>query len=162
MKDKLQGKKAEVIAYYQDNHSLPETAAYFGVGTSTVHRVLVKCGVVRRSRSEALKLHCDEQWRQQHGEKLRGKPSGASGKQWTFDRPIHRPNLRGEKNPAWRGGIVGLSKAIRDIPEYRLWRDAVFTRDNYTCLHCGARSGVDTKVILNVEMPSRLLCNHEL
>lgn len=33
------------------------------------------------------------------------------------------------------------SKRIRKSIEYRLWREAVFSRDNYTCQICGKRGG---------------------
>lgn len=45
----------------------------------------------------------------------------------------------GEKNPMWKGGITPINKAIRTSTEYKLWRKAVFERDNYTCVWCFAR-----------------------
>lgn len=64
-----------------------------------------------------------------------------------------RPNLlmRGEKNHAWKGGITPVNKVIRHSLEYKLWRESVFTRDNYTCIWCGARSGKGEKVILHAD-----------
>lgn len=44
---------------------------------------------------------------------------------------------RGENSPHWRGGITPINEAIRKSLEYRLWRDSVFKRDNYTCIWCG-------------------------
>ena len=35
--------------------------------------------------------------------------------------------------------------------EYRLWRESVFKRDNWTCVWCGARSSKGYEVILNVD-----------
>lgn len=46
---------------------------------------------------------------------------------------------RGEKCHLWRGGITIINKAIRSSFEYRLWRESVFKRDNYTCKFCGQR-----------------------
>lgn len=46
--------------------------------------------------------------------------------------------LRGDRSPNWRGGIS------REKPtglEYRAWRMAVFTRDEFTCQDCGDDSG---------------------
>lgn len=48
----------------------------------------------------------------------------------------------GADNPAWKGGITPLNKQIRTSREYKLWRTAVFERDNWTCVWCGERGGV--------------------
>jgi hypothetical protein len=40
---------------------------------------------------------------------------------------------RGERNPNWKGGRTDESKILRMRIEYRLWREAVFARDNWTC-----------------------------
>ena len=39
----------------------------------------------------------------------------------------------GEKNPAWKGGITPINALIRSSLVFDLWREAVFTRDNWTC-----------------------------
>jgi hypothetical protein len=45
-----------------------------------------------------------------------------------------KPKLwcRGEKNSQWKGGITPENKRIRNSIEYRLWRESVFARDNWT------------------------------
>lgn len=48
---------------------------------------------------------------------------------------------RGEKSYRWKGGISPIYRKIRMSFEYRLWRDAIFKRDNYTCIWCGQRGG---------------------
>ena len=48
----------------------------------------------------------------------------------------------GGLHPNWRGGLTPLNKAIRGSIDFKLWRRAVFERDNYTCQHCGIRGGV--------------------
>lgn len=40
---------------------------------------------------------------------------------------------------------------IRHSIEYRLWRESVFKRDNWTCQWCGVRSGNGKKVILHAD-----------
>ena len=47
----------------------------------------------------------------------------------------------GAENPMWKGGITPINKAIRTSREYKLWRTAVFERDNYTCIWCLERGG---------------------
>lgn len=46
---------------------------------------------------------------------------------------------QGSKGSNWRGGIYPINKAIRHSVEYKIWRTAVFERDNYTCIWCGKR-----------------------
>lgn len=50
-------------------------------------------------------------------------------------------NRKGEKAPNWRGGTTPINQAIRMSEEYKLWREAVFERDDWTCIWCGQRGG---------------------
>ena len=56
-------------------------------------------------------------------------------------RPEVRLKLSGENCHLWKGGISSLNVQIRGSLEYRLWREAVFKRDDYTCLECKQRGG---------------------
>ena len=48
---------------------------------------------------------------------------------------------RGEKHPNWKGGISkGRFTHMKQI-EYKLWRDAIYARDNWACQECGRRGG---------------------
>ena len=49
--------------------------------------------------------------------------------------------LKGSKSHLWKGGISPENKRIRGSIEYRLWREAVFARDNWTCQKCNKRDG---------------------
>jgi endogenous inhibitor of DNA gyrase (YacG/DUF329 family) len=42
----------------------------------------------------------------------------------------------------WKGGITPINQTIRHSLEYKLWRTAVFERDNYTCRFCGQKGGI--------------------
>lgn len=44
----------------------------------------------------------------------------------------------GANNPRWRGGITPENARIRASNDYKVWRLAVFTRDNFTCQDCGS------------------------
>ena len=48
---------------------------------------------------------------------------------------------RREKSYFWKGGVTSLEDTIRNCFRYRLWRDDVFTRDNFTCQICGKKEG---------------------
>ena len=57
----------------------------------------------------------------------------------------HREKMRqansGEKNNNWKNGITPENLQIRQSIEYRLWREAVFARDNWTCQKYGIKGG---------------------
>jgi len=53
--------------------------------------------------------------------------------------PKFIPLIKGEKHYAWKGGVTPIYKVIRKSAEYKLWRNAVFARDNYTCIWCGTK-----------------------
>lgn len=44
---------------------------------------------------------------------------------------------RGEKCTFWQGGKTEKHRMVRNSLEYKLWREAVFKRDNFTCVWCG-------------------------
>lgn len=54
-----------------------------------------------------------------------------------------KPHLkvRGENHHRWKGGITPKMEILRHSLEYKLWRTAVFERDNYTCRWCGDDEG---------------------
>lgn len=52
-----------------------------------------------------------------------------------------RPSISGENCHLWRGGISSETNLARHSLEYKLWREAVYKRDNYTCIECGQTRG---------------------
>ena len=48
---------------------------------------------------------------------------------------------RGINNSSWKGGITSEYEKLRKSLEAKIWREAVFTRDNYTCIWCGDNKG---------------------
>ena len=47
----------------------------------------------------------------------------------------------GEKSHFWKGGITPINYVLRNSLENKLWRKAVFERDNYTCIWCSQVGG---------------------
>lgn len=48
---------------------------------------------------------------------------------------------KGEKCYFWKGGVTKENDKERKGLKFRLWREAVFKRDNWTCQDCGQRGG---------------------
>ena len=115
--------KTEIVNYYLAGNSCAEIGKLFEVSHSTVLKVLEDAGVERRKRGQP-----------------KGIPSGAKGKTWQVSHPVRKPNLKGDKNPNWKGGSTALIHAIKNLPEYSFWRMEVFKRDNWTCQKCGAKN----------------------
>lgn len=68
----------------------------------------------------------------------RGKIMSNKGRPLSLE---HRAKLSGENANAWRGGVSPANEIARKRVEYRLWRIAVFMRDDYTCQTCLDRGG---------------------
>lgn len=65
----------------------------------------------------------------------------------------HRKKIgrKGCLNKNWRGGITKDNARIRNSFEYKLWREAVFKRDKYTCVLCKIKNGKGKTIILNAD-----------
>ena len=48
---------------------------------------------------------------------------------------------KGERGYNWKGGIEKENKKIHHSVEFRLWREAVFARDNWTCQKTKVKGG---------------------
>lgn len=49
---------------------------------------------------------------------------------------------RKEKHHNWKGGVSTVNEQIRSSFEYRIWREAVFKRDDWKCIWCGMKGNV--------------------
>ena len=58
---------------------------------------------------------------------------------------------KAEKHYNWKGGVTSINRLLRGRIEYKLWRKAVFERDNYICIWCGGKSGKDNFVYLQAD-----------
>jgi hypothetical protein len=48
---------------------------------------------------------------------------------------------RGKNHHWWKGGLTPLNNQIRNSLEYKIWRSAVYERDNWTCVWCFQKGG---------------------
>jgi hypothetical protein len=48
---------------------------------------------------------------------------------------------KGANSSLWKGGVSPQNKVLRRGIEFRQWREAVFSRDNWTCQKTGIRGG---------------------
>lgn len=57
----------------------------------------------------------------------------------------------GEKASGWKGGTTLENRKLKGSKQYRLWREAVLKRDNYTCVWCGKNKINDPNTIINTD-----------
>ena len=63
------------------------------------------------------------------------------GKKFTPHSDASKAKRSGKNHWNWKGGIQKDTDVIRHSIEMRLWREAVFARDNYTCQKSGEKGG---------------------
>lgn len=90
-----------------------------------------------------------EEWKQKMSERNKGKKFGPPHS--ILSRKKMSEKRKGKNHYNWKGGITPLNKQIRKSFEYRLWREAVFKRDNHTCIWCGAKCGNGKNIILHAD-----------
>ena len=73
--------------------------------------------------------------------KIRKAMKGKGHPQSEATRKMLSEVRKGEKSSNWQGGITLENEKVRKNVEYRLWREAVFARDNWTCQKYGTKGG---------------------
>lgn len=70
-----------------------------------------------------------------------------TGKTYSLESRIKRGlNMKGENNKNWKGGVTSPNETARKSISYKVWRKAVFERDNYTCVFCGEKESISGKL----------------
>lgn len=105
--------------YIQNKKSMRQIAIEFHCGETTIHSLLIKMGIIRRTRKEALK----------------GRPFSLE----------HRINISqakigkrtGELNQNWKGGVSFSNDTIRRLRKYATFRRTILRMRGENCELCG-------------------------
>jgi 5-methylcytosine-specific restriction endonuclease McrA len=127
--------KEQAVSLYKSGLSSPKVAAIMGCSVSGVSSLLRKEGLSRpRTQTHLLGAKMPSS----HVEKTRKRMTGNKHSLRTRLRmsEAHRKRLKDyiRKEPQ--------NKLIRKSIEYKLWREAVYKRDNYTCQICYKRGSI--------------------
>ena len=131
--------------YIQKRKSIDKIAKEIGCVVMTVWRNLKKYNIKTRTLSEA---HADFS-----GENNPSFKGGVCSKKKYYcidcGKEISKSSglygqgrcqscsAKGKRHWNWQGGKTSLYFLIRNLPEYREWRQTVFERDWFTCTDCG-------------------------
>jgi len=106
----------------------------FSVNRKNQRFCSVDCALIGNSWNVGKKL--PESTKKKMGDARRGKKRTIETRL-----KMSKNHKRGSENHFWRGGVSKVNESIRKSLEYKLWRESVFERDNYTCIWCGTRGG---------------------
>ena len=95
---------------------------------------------VKKQISETAKITGLGKWMQvrKFSDKIKKKMSETAKRIGSGERLLHKT---GNEHPSWKGGVTPKYHRIRTSIEFKLWREAVFTRDNWTCQKYGIKGG---------------------
>jgi hypothetical protein len=95
----------------------------------------------KRNMSKARKgIKFSEEHKRKLSETRRGEKNHNWGKPHSEEWKRNMSELHmGERSSNWKGGITPINRKIRNSIEMKLWREAVFKRDNWTCVLCNVR-----------------------
>ena len=139
--------KGRIMPPRSEEHRKRISNALMGRKLSKEHIIKLKLYKASKETKRKISLAMTKEnhplWGKKHSEEAKKKMSIAKkGKNHFY--------AMGEKSHLWKGGITPINIKIRTSLEYKLWRDAVFARDGYTCQKTGIK-GMDLEAhhILN-------------
>ena len=77
-----------------------------------------------------------EAWKERQSKVMKEKELPQAFKKGKSPSNKGKQHLRGEKHWNWQGGIDEEHKRIKQSAEYKEWRNAVYKKDNWTCVEC--------------------------
>lgn len=124
--------------YLRDKKSVLYISKIYGISIAQVSRYLKNYKIESRPFSTTgIKTRLGKKLSNESKEKIRQKAIGRRI-------PVEvrkKMGSKGSKNARYIDGRTPLNKLIRHSLEYKLWREAVFERDNYKCRFCEKRGG---------------------
>lgn len=104
--------------------------------------VRLKIGIKRKGNSGRSGIPHTEETKKKMSNSHLGKKKPWAGRFISKDgRKRISETHKGVRNKNWKGGITPKNQAIRNSVEYKLWREAVFKRDSWTCVWCRQHGG---------------------
>ena len=101
-----------------------------------------KFSEANKKRGWVLKPGANRKWNEASRRRWSEKQKGQPGHKHTDEeRARMSERQRGERAPNWKGGVTPHHKLARSSAEYKVWRAAVYERDNHTCAKCQVRGG---------------------
>lgn len=104
--------------YFIEKKSTREVGKIFGTTKTTIVRYMKQYGLKQRTQKEYF---------EQIGVSLERRENMSKQRMGKFIGP---------NSPAWKGGKTNITLLIRGMPEYKLWRQSCFKRDNFICTFC--------------------------
>lgn len=138
----------EIVELYNSGFSSKQLGIKFSISRTNIVKRLNKLGIKTRSGKESQRTVSTKgikhgpmsvEHRKRISESLTNNPLVRGRQAW--NKGIKTQHNSGEKHWNWKGGTTPLHEQIRKSLEYKLWRQAVFERDNYTCVLCGDAKG---------------------
>lgn len=125
-------------------HRAALSKAHKGKKHSKEHRKNISLGSIGRITSEETRLKLSKAHKGQKPsikcmEAARAKHLGSKSSEAT--RRKQSLAQLGSKHHAWKGGVSKPNTRIRNSIDMKIWREKVFSRDDYTCQKCDKRGG---------------------
>lgn len=142
--------KIDCVSAYNNGLSTYSVGKLFGVSHENVMRWVNKYGKLR-TREEADLIQSINLKGIARSPKTQFKAGQAAwnkgvefyqirgNKHWLYEKKHFA--VTGIKNPNWKGGVTTPNEKARKIPLYKIWRESVMYKDNWTCQDCGIRGG---------------------
>ena len=143
MKNKLYNREWLTQNYIINNRTQKEIAIELNTSETTVCKYVVRYNLNKKGKYIKLNKGC---FKNKHKPWNKGIPCSDKTKE-----KIRKANI-GKKTPLkirkkmgkkgkhhwnWKGGKTSFSKRVRKLLKWKLWRKAVYERDDYTCQECG-------------------------